>query len=97
MTTEFDNETNENRYSLRVNGELVAVLDYRILSASVSFTRAFTVPPQRGNGYAARLVEFAVDDIEATTSLRIVPMCWYVAQWFDEHPERAGLLERGAG
>ncbi|WP_223693769.1 GNAT family N-acetyltransferase [Leifsonia poae] len=97
MVTEFGNETDANRYTMRVDGELVGVLDYRILGEAISLTRAFTVPAQRGRGLAARLVEFAVDDIGATTSLKIVPMCWYVAQWFDAHPERSGLLQRQAG
>jgi predicted GNAT family acetyltransferase len=39
-------------------------------------------------------VEFAVDDVAATTGYRIVPMCWYVGEWFDRHPERADLLTR---
>lgn len=96
MTTEFSNETDAARYAMRMDGDLVGVLDYSILGGSISLTRAFTTPAKRGNGYAAQLVEYAVNDIAATTDLRIVPMCWYVAEWFDAHPERAGLLARRA-
>jgi hypothetical protein len=94
MLTEFSNETDANRYTMRIGGELVGILDYSVLGGSISLTRAFTVPAQRGHGYAADLVAYAVDDIERTTDLRIVPMCWYVAEWFDSHPERAGLLQQ---
>lgn len=97
MATEFSNETDESRYAMRVDGELVGILDYRVLGGAISLTRAFTVPPHRGKGYAAQLVEHAVDDIERTTALRIVPMCWYVADWFEAHPDRAGLLQSRAG
>ena len=98
MATQFSNETDASRYAMHDDGELVGVLDYRILGQSISLTRAFTVPAQRGKGYAARLVEYAVDEIERAGDLRIVPMCWYVAEWFDAHPERAGLLQqRDAG
>lgn len=96
MATEFSNESDADRYAMRVDGELVGVLDYRILGTAISLTRAFTQPAHRGNGYAARLVEYAVGDIERTTQLRVVPMCWYVADWFQAHPERAGLLQRHA-
>lgn len=96
MPTEFSNEPDVGRYAMRVDGQLVGVLDYRVLGNSISLTRAFTQPPHRGKGYAARLVEFAVDDIESATSLRVVPMCWYVADWFEAHPERAALLHRHA-
>jgi uncharacterized protein len=98
MATEFSNETDASRYAMHLDGELVGVLDYRILGGSISLTRSFTVPARRGNGYAAQLVEYAVDDIERTGGLHIVPMCWYVAEWFDKHPDRAGLLQqRDAG
>ncbi|GAA1447368.1 GNAT family N-acetyltransferase [Leifsonia poae] len=97
MSTEFSNETDASRYAMHIDGELAGVLDYSILGSAISLTRAFTVPARRGQGLAAQLVEFAVNDIEATTDLRIVPMCWYVADWFEAHPERSGLLERRAG
>ena len=97
MATEFSDEKDASRYTMRIDGTLVGALDYSILGGSISLTRAFTVPPERGKGYAAELVEYAVNDIESTTQLRIVPMCWYVADWFEAHPERAGLLQRHAG
>lgn len=97
MATEFSNEKDANRYAMHIDGELAGVLDYSILGGTISLTRAFTVPARRGHGLAGRLVEFAVNDIEATTSLRIVPMCWYVADWFEAHPERSGLLQQRAG
>jgi len=25
----------------------------------------------------------------------VVPVCWYVADWFAEHPERRGILSTG--
>lgn len=97
MATEFSNERDANRYAMHIDGALAGVLDYSILGGSISLTRAFTVPAQRGKGLAARLVEYAVDDIETNTTLKIVPMCWYVADWFDSHPERRGMLESRAG
>ena len=26
----------------------------------------------------------------------IIPVCWYVAEWFDRHPEHAGILKARA-
>ena len=42
---------------------------------------------------ARELVEFAVNDIEATSDRHIVPSCWYVGEWFDRHPDRRALLD----
>ena len=94
MTKTFENQTDASRYTLRDGDELLAVLDYASNGQAVSLTRAFTSPAHRGRGLAAEIVEYAVNDIEATSTLRVIPMCWYVGEWFDKHPERAGLLTR---
>lgn len=91
---ELAHEPDARRYTLRIGGQLIAVVDYAVNAGNVSFTRTFTQPTHRGQGLAGELVEYAVNDVEATTDYSIVPMCWYVAEWFDEHPERSGLLSR---
>lgn len=95
MSKEFSHEADAHRYVLRSNGELVSVVDYAISGPSISFTRTFTSPRARGKGNAAEVVEFAANDVERNTDLRIVPMCWYVGEWFDQHPEHSHLLTRG--
>ena len=94
MTKTFANEPDASRYALRDGDELLAVLDYATNGKAISLTRAFTSPAHRGRGLAAEITEFAVDDIEASSDLRVIPMCWYVGEWFDKHPERAELLTR---
>lgn len=96
MAHEFRDEADRDRYAMYVDGELVSVLDYRAAEDAVSFPHTYTVPKHRGHGYAAELVAHAVADVEASTTKRIVPMCWFVGKWFDEHPERADLLSRGS-
>ena len=91
---ELIHEADAKRYTLTVDGHLVALADYAINGNSISFHHTFTQPNQRGKGYAAEVVQFAVDDVEKNSERRIVPMCWYVAQWFDSHPDRAALLTR---
>jgi len=87
-------EPGNRRYTLRIDRQLTAVVDYTVNGGAISFTRTFTQPSQRGKGFAAELVRFAVDDVEAAGDYSIVPMCWYVAEWFDRHPERRSLLSR---
>ncbi|WBU38772.1 GNAT family N-acetyltransferase [Homoserinibacter sp. YIM 151385] len=91
MSTEFRHDPELKRYSMHVGGELVSVLEYRDHGASVVMHHTVTVPRHRGRGFAAKLVEHAVDDV-ASRDGRITPTCWFVAEWFDRHPERAGLL-----
>src|ERR1700759_4970406 len=95
MAQTFEHQPDSSRYVLTIDGELAAVADYRINGDSISFNHTFTNPKLRGNGYAGEVVEFAMDDVEKTSTRHVVPMCWYVGKWFDEHPDRAGLLTRG--
>ncbi|QCQ16937.1 GNAT family N-acetyltransferase [Microbacterium sp. RG1] len=90
----FEDQTDASRYALYLGDDLVSVLDYRDDGRSVSMTRAFTVPSFRGHGYAGEIVERAVSLLEQAGDRQVVPMCWYVADWFAAHPERAGILQQ---
>jgi predicted GNAT family acetyltransferase len=95
MAQVLAHEPDARRYTLTIDGQLTAVADYVINGDAISFNHTYTQPKQRGHGYAGVVVAYAMDDVEANTALRVVPMCWYVGEWFDEHPERANLLTRG--
>ena len=90
----FSHEPDARRYALHEGSQLVAVVDYVINGDAISFNHTYTQPTHRGRGLAGQIVAFAVDDVEANSTRRIVPMCWYVGEWFDKHPERAILLTR---
>ncbi len=92
MAEEYAHEPDARRYVLRIDGRIASVVDYTVLGDALSMTRTFTNPDLRGRGLAGKIVEYAVDDIEKNTNYHVVPMCWYVAQWFEQHPERASLL-----
>lgn len=90
----FANETDASRYTLHRGDDLVSVLDYRDDGRTVALTRAFTIPTFRGHGYAAEIVERAVADLETRGDREVSPVCWYVAEWFEAHPERAAILKQ---
>lgn len=92
MATEFRHEPEAHRYTMHVDGELVSVAEYLDHGAGSVFNHTVTVPKYRGRGYADRLIGYAMDDVEARGAGPVRPTCWYVAEWFDRHPERAGLL-----
>lgn len=96
MAKEFRRAEDASRYELHLDGALVGVLDFHENAESVSLVRSFTTPPFRGRGLAGELVAFAVDDIESSGARSVVPMCWYVGEWFEQHPEKAHLLTRSS-
>ena len=85
-------EKDASRYTLMRDGKLVSVLDYRDDGQTIALTRAFTIPTFRGKGYAGKVVEGAVADIEERGDRKVDAVCWYVADWFAAHPEHARLL-----
>lgn len=95
MSKDFSHDEDAQRYVLRIDGAIAAALDYALRGDAISLVRTFTAPHLRGHGLAGEVTEFGVNDIEKNTALRIVPMCWYVDDWFARHPEREGLLKRG--
>lgn len=90
----FAHEPDAKRYAMYLSGSLVAVADYNVNGNAISFHHTFTNPAHRGKGFAGELVSFAMNDVEASGTRRVIPMCWYVGDWFEAHPERAGLLTR---
>ncbi|GHD44058.1 hypothetical protein GCM10008097_11600 [Mycetocola manganoxydans] len=96
MAPDFAHEPDARRYTLRIGDELVCVADYSERPGQIYFTHTYTSPARRGHGHAASLIEFAVNDVASRTTDRIVPVCSFVVDWFDSHPERADLLRRDA-
>jgi len=84
-------EPDRSRYALVVDGEVVAVADYRDDGTTVVMHHTYTEPRHRGNGYAAVLVEGALDDLRAR-GRTVVPSCWFVAEFVDAHPEYRDLV-----
>jgi uncharacterized protein len=88
----FTHEPDASRYTLHRGDDLVSVLDYRDDGRSVALTRAYTVPTFRGHGYAGEVVDRAVAELERSGGRTVIPVCWYVADWFAAHPDRGGIL-----
>lgn len=95
MPNEVRNNVAASRYELLVDGELVGIADYEIVGDSVVLPHTEIARPRRGQGLGAMLVQGALDDIRPT-GRRVVPRCWFVAEFIDDHPEYAELLSRTA-
>jgi len=79
------------RYELFVDGERCGFAEYQLDGDVITFFHTVTDPAKRGRGYAAIVVEHALDDARSA-GYRVVPRCWYVAQFIDQHPEYSDLV-----
>ncbi|MGI5952484.1 MAG: GNAT family N-acetyltransferase [Brooklawnia sp.] len=88
---EYLKNTDGFRYELWEGSQLVSQVDYLIDGNTVSLTHTGTPAQYRGRGLAAKIVEFALDDIR-DQGQRVEPLCPYVASYIADNPEYADLV-----
>ena len=93
MALEVRNNAERSRYELAVDGDLAGIADYSLLGDRVVMAHTEIERRRRGQGLGAILVRHALDDLRSS-GRTVVPSCWYVAQFIDEHPEYGDLVAR---
>jgi predicted GNAT family acetyltransferase len=88
--TEVRDNPEKSRYELVEDGHLLGVADYRPLGDTLAFPHTEIVPSRRRQGLGAVLVQAALDDVRRKGA-KVVPTCWFVAEFIEEHPEYADL------
>jgi predicted GNAT family acetyltransferase len=84
-------DAGQRRFTLEREGH-VAYLAYRMLDeATVELSSTFTPPPLRGRGLAAHLARHALQWADER-GLKVVPACWFVAQFVEREPQWKRLL-----
>jgi uncharacterized protein len=96
MTTETDpaqvvHNDEASRYELYVGGELASLADYRQRDGTLVMHHTETRDAYRGRGLAAVLVRGALEDIRER-DLKVVPSCWFVADFIEANPEYRDLV-----
>ncbi|MFZ4720035.1 MAG: GNAT family N-acetyltransferase [Ilumatobacteraceae bacterium] len=79
------------RYELLVDGRLASYTEWFDDGDRVVMPHTVTIPAFRGQGLAAQVVRFALDDL-ATRATLVVPACWFVADFIEQHPEYQALV-----
>ena len=91
MATEVQHNPERSRYELFVDGNLAGVADYHVTGERIVFPHTEIDRSMRGRGLGATLVQAALDDVRPS-GRTVVPHCWFVAEFIDEHPEYRDLL-----
>jgi uncharacterized protein len=93
MAHEVTRNDDAGRYELRVEDELIGVADFRDDGDRVVFPHTEIDPARRGQGLGAVLVRAALDDVRTRGgTAKVVPACWYVADFIRDNPEYADLV-----
>ena len=91
-TVEVTDNQAGSRYEVRVGGELAGLVDYSRRDGRVVLIHTEVDEAFEGQGLAARLAKFALDDARARR-LSVVPRCPYMASYIAHHPEFEDLVE----
>lgn len=87
----------KHRYEIRDGDQVAGLTQYRLPDdGHVDFIHTETSSDYEGQGMAARVVEFALDDVRAQNK-RIIPHCPYVAGFIRKHPEYEDITDWPAG
>jgi uncharacterized protein len=82
----------KNRFETWIDNQL-SKLDYLLDEDTIVMTHVGVYPEHRGQGVAAKLVEVALQYAEEK-SLRVIPMCPYVAAYIRRHPHYIDLTKQ---
>ena len=82
----------ENRFETWIEGRL-SKLDYLLNGETIVMTHVGVHPEDRGHGVAAKLTEVALEYARGK-SLRVIPMCSYVAAYIRRNPQHAELMRQ---
>jgi len=81
-------------YTLDLHGEAVAMATFHDLGNGTTVVpHTEVLSSRRGQGIGALLVGAVLDDLRSRHQ-QVVPRCWYVAQFIDEHPDYLDLVAR---
>ena len=80
----------DGRYELVVDDDVIGIADYVLRGETVVLPHTEISPRLQGRGFGAVLVQGALDDIRSA-GRTVVPACWFVADFLDQHPEYANL------
>ena len=82
----------KNRFETSIDNQL-SKLDYLLDEDTIVMTHVGVYPEHRGQGVAGKLVEVALNYAEEN-SLRVIPMCPYVAVYIRRHPQYINLTKQ---
>ena len=74
-------------------GALAGVVTYQMTGPIIIYTHTQVTPEFEGQGAGSVLARAVMDDAKAR-GRTVVPMCPFLAEWLDKHPEYNAIVAR---
>ena len=85
-------EPAQHRYAIFLGNEEVGDLKYRKTPGEIHMVSTHVNPVHQGKNLAAILTRFALDDVRAQGTEKVVPVCSYTVRYMEKHPDTHDLL-----
>lgn len=85
-------DENAHRYVLEVDGQDLGFAEYRDEGTSQVFTHTEVDQSLAGQGMGSRLIRESLDDARRRGK-RVVPVCGFVADYVNKHPEWNDIVD----
>ena len=82
----------EHRYEARLDGELAGFAEYQLTDQLVVFTHTEVDERFEGKGVGSAIARFALDDVRADGTRRVLPLCPFIKGWIAKHPDYVDLV-----
>jgi uncharacterized protein len=80
------------RYEARVGDTLAGFAQYQLTSELIVFTHTEVDDAFEGQGVGSSLVQQALDDVRASGTHRVLPLCPFVKGWISRHRDYVDLV-----
>jgi predicted GNAT family acetyltransferase len=80
------------RYEAHLDGELAGFAEYELTDQLVIFTHTQVEDAYEGHGVGSALARFALDDVRASGTRKVLPLCPFIKGWIEKHPDYADLV-----
>jgi predicted GNAT family acetyltransferase len=88
---ETADNTDGNRYEIRVDGELAGFLEYRSHPSLIELVHTEIDEEFEGRGLGSQLISFALDDARER-GLAVLPFCPFVNDYIQRHRQYVELV-----
>ena len=82
----------EHRYEAHLDGELAGFAEYQLTDKLIIFTHTQVESKFEGKGVGSSLARFALDDVRATGTREVLPLCPFIKGWIGKHPDYQDLV-----
>jgi len=91
-TVDVERNDDASRYEARIAGGLAGFAQYQLTPELVVFTHTEVDPHFEGLGIGSALARYALDDVRAASTRKVLPLCPFIKGWIQRHPEYVPLV-----